>query len=103
MHRLRIVGGMDRDGGEACVARRTRDADRDLAAVSDQQFMEGHERFRSERNDAAIGSPRPACFPYPNQQRDAARRQFLVTEHETFAEILCKWNFVPQHGIHTAG
>jgi hypothetical protein len=31
-----------------------------------------------------------------------ARRQFLVTEHETFAEILRKWNFVPHYGIRTA-
>jgi hypothetical protein len=29
--------------------------------------------------------------------------QFLVAEHETFAGIRRKWNFVPQHGIHTAG
>ena len=47
MQRLRIVGGMDRDGGEAGVARRARDADGDLAAVGDQQFMKGHLCFRS--------------------------------------------------------
>ena len=47
MQRLRIVGGMDRDGGEAGVARRARDADGDLAAVGDQQLMKGHRRFRS--------------------------------------------------------
>jgi hypothetical protein len=37
------------------------------------------------------------------RQRDTAAVQFLVAEHETFAGILCKWNFVPHHGIHTAG
>ncbi len=44
MQRLRIVGGMDRDGGEAGVAGGAGDADGDLAAVGDQQFMEGHGR-----------------------------------------------------------
>ena len=42
MQRLRIVGGIDRDGGEAGVARGARDANGDLAAVGDQQLMEGH-------------------------------------------------------------
>jgi len=47
MQRLHIVGGMDRDGGEAGVARRARDADGDLAAVGNQQLMKDHRRFRS--------------------------------------------------------
>jgi hypothetical protein len=47
MQRLRIVGGMDRDGGKASISRRAPDADSDLAAVGDQQFMEGHLCFRS--------------------------------------------------------
>ena len=42
MQRLRIVGGIDRDGGKAGVARGARDANGDLAAVGDQQLMEGH-------------------------------------------------------------
>ena len=47
MQRLRIVGGMDRDGGEAGISGRARNADGDLAAVGDQQLVEGHRRFRS--------------------------------------------------------
>ncbi len=47
MQRLRIVGGMDRDGSKAGVARRAGDADGDLATVGDQQLVEGHRRFRS--------------------------------------------------------
>jgi hypothetical protein len=57
-----------------------------------------------ERNERVIGSPRPACFPIaPNGSTIRPPFQFLVTEHETFAGILRKWNFVPLHGIHTAG
>ena len=44
MHRLRIVGGMDRDGGEPGIARRARDTDGDLAAVGDQKLVERHGR-----------------------------------------------------------
>ena len=47
MQRLRIIGGMDRDGGEAGITSRTRNTDSDLAAVGDQQLVEGHRRFRS--------------------------------------------------------
>jgi hypothetical protein len=38
---------MDRDGGKAGVSSRAGDADGDLAAVGDQQFMERHRHFRS--------------------------------------------------------
>src|SRR5439155_22775871 len=33
MHRLRVVGGMDRDGGKAGISGRSRNADGDFAAV----------------------------------------------------------------------
>ena len=46
MHRLRIVGGIDRNRGEPGVTRGARDANGDLAAVGDQQLMEGHRDTR---------------------------------------------------------
>jgi hypothetical protein len=37
------------------------------------------------------------------RQHDTAAGAFCFAEHETFAGILRKWNFLPLHGIHTAG
>jgi hypothetical protein len=55
-----------------------------------------------KRNERVTGPPRiPCASPYP-RQHDTATVQLLVAEHETFAGILCKWNFVPHHGIPTA-
>ena len=41
MQRQRIVGGIDRDGGRAGFAGGARDANGNLAAIGDQQFIEG--------------------------------------------------------------
>jgi hypothetical protein len=42
-------------------------------------------------------------LPHAAAARYGRRFGFLVAEHETFAGIRRKWNFVPQHGIQTAG
>lgn len=46
MQRGRIVGGIDGDRGKAALGRGTGDADGDLTAVGNQQFLEGHDRFQ---------------------------------------------------------
>jgi hypothetical protein len=40
MHRVGIGGGVDGDGRHAHLARRAHDAQRDLAAVGDQDLLE---------------------------------------------------------------
>ena len=42
VQRSGVVLGVDSDGGDTELMRSTGDADRDLAAVSDQKFLESH-------------------------------------------------------------
>ena len=45
VHRLPVGGRIDRDGGDAELLGRAQDAQRDLAAVGDQDFVEHAERL----------------------------------------------------------
>jgi hypothetical protein len=61
VQRGRIVGGIYGDGGKPGVARGACDTNGDLAAVGDQQFMEGHLCFR--------WIPFGPTFPAQNRRR----------------------------------
>ncbi|MHC2593623.1 hypothetical protein ACVIG9_007679 [Bradyrhizobium ottawaense] len=67
VQRQRIISGMDRNGRDAGVGRRARDADGNLAAIGNQELLERHRSlsFRQQQEDSGRDPASSPC-PWPS-------------------------------------
>ena len=68
VRRAAIGLGVDRDRGETVLPARARDADRDLAAVGDEDGLHAHIR-KTPKRVAGMGAPSAAASASPSASR----------------------------------